>query len=75
MNWILKMMTLHFKKSGAGVREVAYRGNVKTWLSEHGNSWGHMEKSWRALGEKKRARKEKENTEQKKEVCTDSYII
>lgn len=60
------MMALNFKRSGTGVREVAYRGNVRTWLSEHGNSWEHMEKSWRALGEKKRARKEKENTEQKK---------
>lgn len=66
MHWILKMRALSFKRSGTGVREVAYRGNVRTWLSEHGNSWEHMEKSWRALGEKKRARKEKENTEQKK---------
>lgn len=60
------MMALNFKRSGTGVREVAYRDNVRTWLSEHGNSWEHMENSWRALGEKKRARKEKENTEQKK---------
>lgn len=60
------MMALYFKRSGTGVKEVAYRGNVKTWLSEHGNSWEHMEKSWRALGEKKRAKKEKESAEQKK---------
>ena len=53
---------------------MVYRGNVRTWLSEHGNSWEHMEKSWRALGEKKRARKEKESTEQNKEVCTGSNI-
>jgi len=60
------MMTLHFKKSGAGVREVAYRGNVKTWLSEHGNSWGHMEKSWRALGEKKREQGKKKKIQSRK---------
>lgn len=66
MHWILKMRALNFKRSSTGVREVAYKGNVRTWLSEHGTSWEHMEKSWRALGEKKRAGAEKENTGQKK---------
>lgn len=75
MNWILKMVDMTFKGRGTGVREVAYRGNIRTWLSEHGNSWEHMEKLWKALGEKKRAGAEKENTRQKKELGTGSDII
>ena len=69
------MRALTFKRSDLGVREVAYRGNIRTWLSEHGNSWKHMEKSWKALGEKKRAGAEKENTRQKKELGTGSNIV